>query len=711
MIVKVSVILPSLNVVKYIRECVESVVNQTLRDIEIICVDAGSTDGTLEILQEYAKKDSRIRVIVSDRKSYGYQMNLGMAAATGEYIGIVETDDYVPCEMYEELYQIAVENNVDFVKADFYRFTGQGDKLSKAHYKLTDDVSSYNKVIHIKHRQDTFNYVMNTWSGIYKREFLEKNHIRHNETQGASFQDNGFWFQTFIYSERAYFCDKPYYMNRRDNEGSSVFSKGKVYCICDEYQFIYDIISQKREILEDFGFTFAIACFRAYVGNLNRIAEEYKREFILKWAEDFRKFRKEGLLDRDKFNFSQWEMLLDIINDPEGYYDRVIREKKLFYEKVKKQKNIIIYGAGMIGRRVLNELIYCENPADVLCFAVSHLEDNFDSYKGVAIKDIHDLLDYREKGFVVIGTTALYQEEIADMLSELGFVHVLAVPDQLQKDEKFYRNLSKEQRKEELKLWYQRTTGEELHLDQPVSFNERQQCAKLRDIPELEKKLSDFAFMRKWAEEKIGKEYMPEVYGIYDRPEDIPFEKLPNKFYIKCTHGRSMMTLIRDRSKKEECSWDSIMRRLRKNLDSNFAYRASMELWYQSAVPRLFIELPVDGMDYLDATKVICQNGKAQYFVVDKNNSVWDAKKRNIYDRNWEFLHVRMKYPNIREALKKPKYFNDMIRISELLSAELDFAVVHFWETPSKLVFNKICFEIGGGVEPIFSLNGVCGSD
>ena len=95
---KVSVIMPSLNVVSYIRECIESVVNQTLKDIEIICVDAGSTDGTLEVLEEYTAKDNRIKLLHSDKKSYGYQMNMGIDAATGEYIGIVETDDYIVCD-------------------------------------------------------------------------------------------------------------------------------------------------------------------------------------------------------------------------------------------------------------------------------------------------------------------------------------------------------------------------------------------------------------------------------------------------------------------------------------------------------------------------------------------------------------------------------------------------------------------------------------
>ena len=87
--IKISVILPSLNVGTYIEECLHSVIKQTLTDIEIICVDAGSTDGTLEILEKYAAEDERITVIRATKKSYGYQMNLGIDAARGEYIGIV----------------------------------------------------------------------------------------------------------------------------------------------------------------------------------------------------------------------------------------------------------------------------------------------------------------------------------------------------------------------------------------------------------------------------------------------------------------------------------------------------------------------------------------------------------------------------------------------------------------------------------------------
>ena len=125
---KVSIVMPSLNVEKYIRQCMESVLKQTLEDIEIICVDAGSTDGTLEILEEYAHTDPRIQLMHSDKKSYGYQVNLGFDIACGEYLGIIETDDYADLEMFEVLYHIAKENDLDVVKSGFYYYYSVGEE-------------------------------------------------------------------------------------------------------------------------------------------------------------------------------------------------------------------------------------------------------------------------------------------------------------------------------------------------------------------------------------------------------------------------------------------------------------------------------------------------------------------------------------------------------------------------------------------------------
>ena len=125
--VKISVVMPVLNTAAYIRECMESLVNQTLREIEILCVDGGSTDGTREILEEYAKRDHRVRILEDTKGSTGYANNLGMEKAVGEYVAIVEPDDFVSLDMYERLYSVAKENYADVVRADYQVFFGQGE--------------------------------------------------------------------------------------------------------------------------------------------------------------------------------------------------------------------------------------------------------------------------------------------------------------------------------------------------------------------------------------------------------------------------------------------------------------------------------------------------------------------------------------------------------------------------------------------------------
>ena len=316
---KVSIILPSLNVIRYIRQCLDSVVNQTLREIELICVDAGSTDGTLEVLREYESRDARVQVIVSDRKSYGYQMNLGLRAAKGEYVGIVETDDYVPLNMFEDLYAIAVEQRVQIVKADFYRFKEKDGMIERAYNRLDGTDTYYNRVICPGQEQGVFRMIMNTWSGIYERAFLLEHGIVHNETPGASFQDNGFWFKTFCCAERAYFVPRPYYMNRRDNADSSVFSDSKVYCISDEYAHIYDWLKEDEARFKRFISVFTLKEYHSMIFTYGRIKDEYKQEFVRHFGERMRSRLGAQECDRKLFTPMEWHMLNQIANEPDTF--------------------------------------------------------------------------------------------------------------------------------------------------------------------------------------------------------------------------------------------------------------------------------------------------------------------------------------------------------------------------------------------------------
>lgn len=345
---KVSIIIPTYNVEMYLEECMESVVNQTLEDIEIICINDGSTDGSLDILKKYAESDDRIIIVDKENGGYGIAMNIGLDKATGDYIGIVEPDDYVPLNMYEDLYKIAADNDLDFVKADFYRFKRNDDNgnMALTYNHLSVNPEDYNVIFNPSENPKTLKYIMNTWSGIYKRSFINEHGIRHNTTPGASFQDNGFWFQTFIYGKRAMIVDKPYYMNRRDNPNSSVKSKEKVYCINVEYDYIRGILSQSQEMWDKFKALWWYKKYGNYMVTLRRISQEYKREYIHQISKEFKRGLDKNEIDRSEFTEIEWENIEFLVKDPDGFYlykfGHKDNEKKLEkeIEKLRHQLNV-----------------------------------------------------------------------------------------------------------------------------------------------------------------------------------------------------------------------------------------------------------------------------------------------------------------------------------------------------------------------------------
>ena len=335
--IKVSVVVPVYNVEKYLRECLNSLVNQTLKDIEIICVNDGSTDNSLEILKEYQQVDNRIKIISKNNSGYGHTMNIGLDYAQGEYIGIVEPDDYVKLDMYEKLYNKAHEFDLDLIKADFYRFTGNKDDLHLKYNHLSHDAKYYNRVLRPYDDLKVFRFIMNTWSGIYKREFLNRYHIRHNETPGASFQDNGFWFQTFCWAERVYFLNEPFYMNRRDNPNSSVHSKSKVYAASNEYAYIHEFLEKNPKLKEHYMFIFSVKKFHNYLFTIDRIGNEFTQEFVEFFSKDLKKSQELGELDQKYFTEYEWKTVQMIINTPEKYY-------KMICEKKYKNRNLLLKG-------------------------------------------------------------------------------------------------------------------------------------------------------------------------------------------------------------------------------------------------------------------------------------------------------------------------------------------------------------------------------
>ena len=321
---KVSVVVPIFNQEEYLNEALNSLVKQKLDSMEFICINDGSTDRSMTILNEYAAVDKRIIIIDKKNTGYGNSMNLGIDAATGTYLGILEPDDFVPDDMYMNLYGIASLNDLDLIKADFYRFvTNKDGTVETTLNRLTKDRSYYNRIVDTSEELDTFLFIMNTWSGIYRLSFLNKHHIRHNETPGASYQDNGFWFQTFCHAKRAMFSNIPYYMNRRDNPNSSMFNKKKFYSITEEYKFIKEFLCSNPGMWEKYKQIYYRKKYGNFIFTYHRIASEYKLEYLRHIRDEFAPVLETETLDSSYYTKFLWKSMHDIVANPEAFWDPV----------------------------------------------------------------------------------------------------------------------------------------------------------------------------------------------------------------------------------------------------------------------------------------------------------------------------------------------------------------------------------------------------
>ncbi|ELW4821852.1 glycosyltransferase family 2 protein, partial [Campylobacter jejuni] len=282
---KISVIIPSYNSAKYIKECLDSVIFQSLKEIEILCIDAYSIDGTIDILKSYEKQDSRIKIIFSKKKSLGYQINLGLKKAKGEYFTIVESDDYVKIDMCEKLYRLARNQDCQVVKSDFIGFEDKEKERIFKNLPICYDQALYNK------KTNSYlnpSIIINSWnmnqSSLYKMDFIKKYDIRANETKGASYQDIGLWFQILSLASSIYFYKEGFYFYRQDNENASVKSKDKIYCVCDEFEFLDKFLNKNLELKSRLQDVFYYFKFKIYSWNLKRIDDKYKLEFLYKFS-------------------------------------------------------------------------------------------------------------------------------------------------------------------------------------------------------------------------------------------------------------------------------------------------------------------------------------------------------------------------------------------------------------------------------------------
>ena len=345
---KISVLMPIYNVERYIREALLSVADQTLRDIEILCINDGSTDDSRAIVAEFCKLDARFRLIDKPNSGYGASMNRGLAEAQGDYIAILEPDDIYEPTALETLYKAAQVSDADVTKANYWFYWSKPqpkDKLIQVvkpawfedavqieHLAVGSLVIGSNNgdasdgiacmVADPYELPGIFFMIPSIWSALYKRSYLAEHNIRFLETPGASFQDLSFTFKVFAYTHKVCLVDAPILHYRQDNESSSVNDPKKAYCVIEELAEI-DAVVEALAVNNDLGdqvpiksqntrmqrvvsdqylsqIAYRIA-YDNYLWNYQRLAPDVRKAFIQQGANDLRAKQADGYYNPEFF--------------------------------------------------------------------------------------------------------------------------------------------------------------------------------------------------------------------------------------------------------------------------------------------------------------------------------------------------------------------------------------------------------------------------
>lgn len=283
--------MPVYNNEKFISEAIDSLINQIFDDIEIIIIDDGSTDNCPQICDDYAKNDSRIKVVHKENAGMGVAYNLGMDMAQGKYIGFLESDDFTEKHMYKDLYDIAEEFDAQVVKSAWFEYNTKNSFADKNWQMI--EFNSW-QVFSPKERPWIITKQPSVWSAIYRTDYLRNNGIRYLETPGASYQDVAFTYKAILSADKIVVTSNAYVHYRLDNENSSINSKEKADAIFWEYEEVDKFFASHPEIKEWANEDKLVRQYFDYSWNYNRIDDSLKPQFVEKARKKFKQYLDNG---------------------------------------------------------------------------------------------------------------------------------------------------------------------------------------------------------------------------------------------------------------------------------------------------------------------------------------------------------------------------------------------------------------------------------
>ena len=279
---KLSVIIPIYNVEKYIPQCLDSILNQSFKDFEIICVNDGSSDNSLSVLQSYKAKDERIIIIDKKNEGSGIARNAGLSIAKGDYIYFVDGDDWVEENVFDKIIAKADELNTDIlIFGGLSYYEGKGKKGGYSADKLPKKY--LNKVFSAKDiKKDIFKFPSTAWTKLYKRDFLIENNIKFQDIKVG--QDQLPFFHSMIKAERITLLPENIYCYRKNRKGSAMTVKKKKNFSPIYVFYGIEEMLKSENLLDEYKSVFVGKYFSKATSWLGKFQDDLKHEYYIEYT-------------------------------------------------------------------------------------------------------------------------------------------------------------------------------------------------------------------------------------------------------------------------------------------------------------------------------------------------------------------------------------------------------------------------------------------
>lgn len=425
---KISTIIPVYNAAKYISRCLDSILSQGIEEQEIICVDDGSTDSSLEILRKYEKAHSNIHVLTQPNRYAGVARNNGLTIATGEYVHFMDADDYVLPGAYAKVYEAAKAASADYVKTRSKTFDMQSGLLTENKYFSMSGFpkSIYGKVCSLT---DCHDVLLNTarapWTSFVKRSYLTKYDIKFNSLKCVN--DRSFYMDVIMHTNRIVICDCYMVCYQMNNKESLMGIRDDNFiCLIKSYQIIKNMITgmpcalQKKVLAHE---------FNSLAGRYAKLSASQQKE-AADILDPFLKSFRWSELDESVLNAAASKFLYASqgIKFPDKYRINSLTALTSLYAN---SQRIILYGAGQVCLALIQYLVkHNDTSGKILCIVVSDKTDNPDLIMGIPVYSVQEY-DLASADEIIIATFENVQLPIYRRLSQSTSCGIWGLTDDL----------------------------------------------------------------------------------------------------------------------------------------------------------------------------------------------------------------------------------------------------------------------------------------